>query len=65
MGYPMTSPKEELLKKLGLTEEDSIERSKLVNPATERVIDGLERLLEELAKEEAAEEAGEKKEPEG
>ncbi len=59
----MTSSKEELLKKLGLTEEEPIERSKLVNPATERVIDGLERLLEELAQEEAAEE--EKKEPEG
>lgn len=58
----MTSSKEEFLKKLGLTEEESIDRSKLVNPETERVIDGLERLLEELAKEEAAEE--EKKEPE-
>ncbi|MDY0187142.1 MAG: hypothetical protein RBR16_04385 [Syntrophus sp. (in: bacteria)] len=47
--------KQELLKKIGLTEEDLQKSSKLVNPSEEQIIDGLERLLEELIKEEEQE----------
>ncbi len=48
----MMKPKEELLKKLGITEEEVKTRFKPVHPSEERIIDGLERLMEELMKEE-------------
>jgi hypothetical protein len=57
----MVKEKQELLKKLGLTEEEVATSFKPVLPSEERVIDGLERLLEELLKEEEDEvENGEK-----
>ncbi|OPY90950.1 MAG: hypothetical protein A4E72_00369 [Syntrophus sp. PtaU1.Bin208] len=51
----MIKQKEELLKKLGLTEEEVKTRFKPVDPSEERIIDGLERLFEELMKEEEQE----------
>lgn len=51
----MMKPTDELLKKLGITEEEVQKPFKPVHPSEERIIDGLERLMEELMKEEEQE----------
>jgi hypothetical protein len=55
----MITSKRDLIKRLGLTEEEAALPFKPVNPTEERIIDGLERLLEELAEEEKEDKEGE------
>jgi len=51
----MTMSKQDLLKILGITDKETDVPIKPVNPQAEKVINGLERLLEELEKEEEQE----------
>jgi len=53
----MMTSKEDFIKKLCLNDEETDGHTPLrrTNPALERVIDGMERLMEELAKEEEQE----------